>query len=132
MKARGRCSRACCRPSTSTSPPGAEARSTDRRERELMGNLLGDIRYAFRSLRRQPTFTAVAIFTLVLGIGANTAIFSVIKAVLLKQLPYPDPSRLIVLWEQNPNGSPDLVAPLTYLDWREQSRAISSMAAFRH
>ncbi len=97
-----------------------------------MGNLLGDIRYAFRSLRRQPTFTAVAILTLVLGIGANTAIFSVIKAVLLNQLPYPDPSRLIVLWEQNPNGSPDLVAPLTYLDWRQQSRAIPSMSAFRH
>src|SRR5207249_1699918 len=131
MKARGRCSRACCRPSTSTSPPGAEARSTDRRERELMGNWFGDFRYAFRSLVRQPTFTAVAIFTLVLGIGANTAIFSVIKAVLLNPLPYQDPSQLVVVWEQNPTGSPDLVAPLTYVDWREQSRTIQSMVAFR-
>src|SRR5438309_10738328 len=96
-----------------------------------MGSLLGDFRYAFRSLVRQPTFTAVAILTLVLGIGANTAIFSVIKAVLLNSLPYADPSRLVVVWERNPSGSPDLVAPLTYLDWNAQSHAIESMVAFR-
>jgi putative ABC transport system permease protein len=96
-----------------------------------MGNLSGDIRYAWRSLSRQPTFAAVAILTLVLGIGANTAIFSVIKAVLLNQLPYQDPSRLVVLWEQNPTGLTDLVAPLTFRDWQEQSRAVQSMAAFK-
>jgi putative ABC transport system permease protein len=90
-----------------------------------------DVRYALRSLARQPTFTTVAVLTLVLGIGANTAIFSVIKAVLLNQLPYRDPSRLVVLSEQNPDGNPDLVAPLTYADWNEQSRAIPSLAAFR-
>src|SRR5436309_9570945 len=97
-----------------------------------MGSLLGDFRYAFRSLLRQPTFAAMAILTLVLGIGMNTAIFSVIKAVLLNQLPYQDPSRLVVLWEQNPDGRTDLVAPLTYADWQQQSHAIQSMAAFRH
>src|SRR5437588_11352921 len=97
----------------------------------LMGSLFGDFRYAVRSLINQPTFTAVAILTLVLGIGANTAIFSVIKAVLLDSLPYKDPSRLVVLWEENPNGSPDLVAPLTYADWRDESRAIPPRAAFR-
>jgi putative ABC transport system permease protein len=96
-----------------------------------MGHLLGDLRYAFRSLIRQPTFAAVAILTLVLGIGTNTAIFSVIKAVLLNQLPYQDPSRLVVLWEQSPDGRTDLVAPLTYVDWREQSRAVQGLAAFR-
>src|SRR3954463_4100620 len=96
-----------------------------------MGNLVGDFRYAARALARQPTFACVAILTLVLGIGTNTAIFSVIKAVLLNQLPYPDASRLVVVREQNPDGSADLVAPLTYLDWREQSRSIGGMAAFR-
>src|SRR5882672_5452559 len=96
-----------------------------------MGNLLGDVRYAIRSLRRQPNFTFVALLTLVLGIGANTAIFSVIKAVLLNQLPYRSPERLVVVSEQNPDGNPDLVAPLTYVDWKEQSRAIPSIAAFR-
>src|SRR3954449_9601071 len=93
--------------------------------------MLTEFRYAFRSLVRQPTFTAVAVLTLVLGIGANTAIFSVIKAVLLNQLPYRDPSRLVVLSEQNPDGNPDLVPPLTYVDWKEQSRATASLAAFR-
>ena len=96
-----------------------------------MGNLLGDFRYALRSLARQPTFSAVAILTLVLGIGTNTAIFSVIKAVLLNQLPYKDPSRLVVLSEQNPDGNIDLVAPLTFLDWKAGSRGVPSMAAFR-
>jgi putative ABC transport system permease protein len=96
-----------------------------------MGNLVGDVRYALRSLARQPTFTAVAILTLVLGIGTNTAIFSVIKAVLLNQLPYEDASRLVVLREQNPDSSADLVAPLTFLDWQQQSRAVPAMAAFR-
>ena len=96
-----------------------------------MGNLVGDLRYAVRSLLRQPTFATVAILTLVLGIGTNTAIFSVIKAVLLNQLPYQDASRLLVLREQNPDGTMDLVAPLTYLDWKAQSSSVPSMAAFR-
>src|SRR3954462_5137133 len=96
-----------------------------------MSNLLGDFRYAFRSLVRQPTFTVVALLTLVLGIGTNTAIFSVIKAVLLNQLPYDDPARLVVLREQNPDGTVDLVAPLTFLDWQRQSHAVPEMAAFR-
>jgi putative ABC transport system permease protein len=96
-----------------------------------MGDLIGDLRYACRSLVRQPTFAAVAILTLVLGIGLNTAIFSVIKAVLLNQLPYQDPSRLVVLSEQSPEGRADLVAPLTYQDWKQQAHTMSDMAAFR-
>src|SRR3954462_5496561 len=94
--------------------------------------LLGDVRYAIRSLSRQPTFTAVAVLTLVLGIGSNTAIFSVIKAVLLNQLPYDDPSRLVVIAERNPAGNVDLVAPLTFADWQEHSRAIPARAAYRY
>src|SRR3954462_12492502 len=96
-----------------------------------MGMLAGDVRYAIRSLARQPTFTAVAVLTLVLGIGANTAIFSVIKAVLLNPLPYREPGRLVVVSEQNPDGNADLVAPLTFADWQAQSHAISGLAAFR-
>jgi putative ABC transport system permease protein len=96
-----------------------------------MGNLLGDFRYALRSLARQPTYAAVALLTLVLGIGTNTAIFSLIKAVLLNPLPYEDPSRLVVVSERNPDGNADLVAPLTYGDWKEQSRTMPAMAAFR-
>src|SRR5215212_1259951 len=96
-----------------------------------MGNMMGDFRYALRSLRRQPTFAIVAILTLVLGIGTNTAIFSVIKAVLLNQLPYQDSSRLVVVREQNPDGSLDLVAPLTFMDWKSQSQTVPALAAFR-
>ena len=96
-----------------------------------MGTLVGDLRYAARSLVRQPAYAIVAVLTLVLGIGTNTAIFSVIKAVLLNQLAYTDPSRLIVIAEQNPDGSTDLVAPLTYLDWKAQAQSIKDMAAFR-
>jgi putative ABC transport system permease protein len=97
-----------------------------------MGNFFGDVRYGVRTLLRQPTFTLVALLTLVLGIGANTAIFSVIKAVLLNQLPYENPSRLVVLREQNPDGTPDLVSSPTYLDWKEQSATVKGLGAFRH
>ena len=93
--------------------------------------MLSEFRYAFRSLLRQPTFTTVAVLTLVLGIGTNTAIFSVIKAVLLNQLPYEDPSRLVVVAERSPDGNSDLVAPLTYVDWKAQAHSIESLAAFR-
>src|SRR5437867_6146909 len=93
--------------------------------------MLSEFRYAFRSLLRQPTFTTVAVLTLVLGIGTNTAIFSVIKAVLLNQLAYEDASRLVVVAEQNPDGNRDLVAPLTYRDWVNQTRSVESLAAFR-
>jgi putative ABC transport system permease protein len=96
-----------------------------------MGSVIGDFKYALRSLWRHPTFTAVALLTLVLGIGTNTAIFSVIKAVLLNQLPYPEPAQLVVVAERNPDGNADLVAPLTYADWKAASRTIPSMAAFR-
>jgi len=89
------------------------------------------VEYAVRQLRKAPGFTLVCALTLGLGIGANTAIFSVIKAVLLNQLPYRDPARLVVVSEQNPDGNPDLVAPLTFVDWKQQSRAIPSLAAFR-
>ena len=87
--------------------------------------------YAFRTLRRQPTFVLIALLTLGLGIGANTAIFSVIKTVVLNPLPYADPERIVVLWEVNPDGNQDRVSIPTYEDWKREARSIESLAAFR-
>jgi len=91
---------------------------------------LQDVRYAIRSLRKNPSFAAIAILTLALGIGANTTIFSVVNGVLLKPLPYPNPGRLITLWETHPVWGRFLsVAPANFYDWREQNRSFDKMAA---
>jgi putative ABC transport system permease protein len=88
--------------------------------------------HAFRSLVRQPTFALVALATLTLGIGANTAIFSVIKTVVLNPLPYAEPERIIVAWEVSPQGNEDRVSVPTFEDWRNELRSLSGMAAYRH
>src|SRR6266542_1854146 len=89
-----------------------------------------DLRYATRMLRNNPAFTVAVVLTLALGIGANTAIFSVCDAVLLKPLPYSDPDRIVMLWEQLPQGKTlGLVAPANFVDWREQNRSFAEMAA---
>ncbi len=96
---------------------------------QVMETLLQDIRYGVRMLRKSPGFTAVALLTLALGIGANTAIFSVVYGVLLHPLPYRDPSRLIVLHETTPKVGTVGVSYPNFQDWRAQSRAFSNMAA---
>ncbi len=88
--------------------------------------------YAFRTLRRQPTFVLVALLTLALGIGANTAIFSVIKTVVLNPLPYDEPERVAVVWEVNPEGNTDRVSVPTFGDWQKEIRTFEAMAAYRH
>ncbi len=89
-----------------------------------------DVRYAIRGLRRNPSFAAIAILTLALGIGANTVIFSVVNGILLKPLPYPQPDRLVMLWESHPSYSGLLtVAPANFYDWRQQSSSFDQMAA---
>ncbi|MBA3560894.1 MAG: ABC transporter permease, partial [Gemmatimonadaceae bacterium] len=90
-----------------------------------------DARYAWRQLGRSPGFTTVAVLTLALGIGANTAIFTAVDGVLLKPLPYADADRLVALWQHNraEDGERDDVSPANFLDWRERSRSFENIAA---
>jgi predicted permease len=90
-----------------------------------------DVRYGARLLAKNPGFTAIAILTLTLGIGASTAIFSVVNNVLLRPLPFPEPDRLVRLWEANPKRgyARNVVNPINFLDWHEQNRSFGPMAA---
>ncbi len=104
--------------------------------RELQGlpfldTLFQDIRYGLRTLRKSPGFTAVAVLTLGLGIGANTSIFSVIHAVLLSPLPYDHPERIVVIWESNPSGGFNqfAVSPPNYADWHKEASSFEYMAS---
>ena len=95
-----------------------------------MENLFRDIRYGFRSLLKRPGFTAIALIALALGIGANTAIFSLVNAVLLRPLPFAEPDRLVWMWGNIRNGGNRAsVAPLDFLDFREQNSTFEHFAA---
>ncbi|MFB0554789.1 MAG: ABC transporter permease, partial [Phycisphaerae bacterium] len=98
-----------------------------------MRTLWQDIRYGFRMLVRNPGFTVVVILVLALGIGANTAIFSVINAVLLRPLQFEDPDRLVMVWEQNLERGWDRsnVSSLNVADWREQNQVFEHLASVR-
>jgi putative ABC transport system permease protein len=96
-----------------------------------MADWLSALRYAFRSLKRQPTFVLISVLTLTLGIGANTALFSLIRAVVLNPLPYEDPEKIVVLWEVNPEGALDRVSVPTFEDWKADARSLESVAAYR-
>lgn len=95
-----------------------------------METLLKDIRYAVRSLLKRPGFTAIALIALALGIGANTAIFSLVNAVLLRPLPFAEPDRLVWMWGNIKNGgSRASVSPLDFLDYRQQNTTFEQFAA---
>ena len=96
-----------------------------------METIFKDIRYGIRSLGKHPGFTAIAVITLALGIGANTAIFSVVNAVLLRPLPFDKPERIVWLWDTQPQLS---IAPTSlpdFLGWKEQNRSFDHLAAFQ-
>ena len=96
----------------------------------LLDTLIEDVRYALRTLARNFGFSFVVLLTLTLGIGANTAIFTVVDGVLLKALPYPDPDRLLMLWERSlSDRTLGTVAPANFYDWRKQSLSFEKMAA---
>ena len=100
-----------------------------------MSGIFQDVRYAARQVRKAPAFAAVAVFTLALGIGANTAIFSVVNGVLLRPLALKDPDRLVRIWHTPPQSSfPGIstfsVSPANYLDWQSQNHVFDSMAIY--
>ena len=96
-----------------------------------MADWISAFKYASRALGRQPTFLLVALLTLALGIGATTAIFSVIKAVVLNPLPYEAPEQIAVLWEVNPEGNQERVSVPTFQDWQREVKSLQSVAAYR-
>lgn len=96
-----------------------------------MESLLQDVRYGARMLRKSPAFTAVAVITLALGIGANTAIFSVVNGVLLNPLPYHEPEALVALYARNGNFSQSSISYPNFLDWQRENRSFTAMAAYR-
>src|SRR6184192_728425 len=98
----------------------------------MIGDLGQDVRYGLRMLAKNPAFTAIAVLALALGIGANSAIFSVVNAILLRPLPYKNPEQLVMVWENAthlgfPKNTP---SPANFLDWRQQSTVFEGMAAF--
>jgi putative ABC transport system permease protein len=99
-----------------------------------METLFQDFRYAFRLLRKSPGFAVAAVLTLALGMSANTVMFSVLNTVLLRPLPYPQPDRLVQIWETDARRGDmhGVVSPYNFLDWRTQSQAFEQMATYEY
>jgi predicted permease len=93
-----------------------------------MSTILQDLRYGLRMLVRDRGFTMAAVLTLALGIGASTAMFTILDAVLLKPLPFPEPERMVRVWETLPNGSPNSTTTLTFLDWKRQGDLFDALS----
>jgi len=96
-----------------------------------MGTFVKDLRYGLRIMAKNPGFTAVAVLTLALGIGANTTLFSVVNGVLLNRLPYPQPNRLIALYSRTPDSPRWSISYPNFLDWVRENRSFSALAAYR-
>lgn len=110
----------------------ARGRKNSRWKRgDSLRTLVQDIQYGFRTLRRTPGFTLVAVVTLALGVGSNTALFSVVNGVLFNPLPFPQPDQLVALHESKPNFEYGSISYANFLDWQKDNRTFSSMAIFR-
>jgi len=96
-----------------------------------MESFIHDLRFGVRMLVKNPGFTWIAVLTLALGIGANTAIFSVVNTVLLRALPYKDPEQLLAVWTLQAKGNQSLFAPAEFLDYQTQNQSFTEMAAYR-
>jgi len=92
--------------------------------------MIQDLRFAIRMLVKQPGFALIAVFTLALGIGANTAIFSVVNTVLLRPLPYHEPERLAQIWEKKPDSGNNVISPDNFLDWQEQAKSFQGLSIY--
>src|SRR3981189_3293123 len=97
----------------------------------LFEEFLQDLRYAARMLRKNPAFTLIAILTLALGIGANTALFSVVNGVLLNPLPFPNPDQLVAVYSRTANFKESSSSYPNFLDWQKQNKSFASLGAFR-
>ena len=114
---------------------GAKEECLEARGASCLDNLMQDLRYGARTMMRAPGFTTMAVLALALGIGANTAIFSVVNAVLLRPLPYDQPDKLVQLWHVPPQATfPGIaefpVSPANFLDWRSQTQSFEGMSAY--
>src|SRR5262249_8301524 len=102
----------------------------DMRRVRLIEDLAQDVHFGLRTMRKNPGLTAVAALTLALGIGANTAVFSVINAVLIRSLPFAEADRLVMIWETQPDVRDPVGSYPDFLDWRAQAQSFQGMAAF--
>jgi putative ABC transport system permease protein len=105
-------------------------RDREMRVMQWLEELVHDLKFAYRQLKSSPAFTLVATLTLALGIGANSAIFALVDATLLRPLPFGDPGRLIAMWENNEKTPRSYVSPLNMLDWNTRGRSIEKVAGF--
>jgi putative ABC transport system permease protein len=108
----------------------ARKRDRDMRLVQWIDEFGGDVRFALRQMRGAAAFTCVAALTLAFGIGANTAIFALVDAALLRRLPFPQPDRLVMLWERTSTSEHAGVSPMNLADWHERSRTVERVGAF--